>query len=216
MIAHTFEPAALELDDDLALALDESDRLQVQLEHMAAANHNLSELLLNIDAQNDKLLKLLVAMRSLVESSSGAVALRRLQDILVTVIGSAEFLIYSVDNTIGSLVPIAGAGAAFDDDAAVSLHESTLGGMVRMGEVVVTPEHPHLAHRDDFSAAAVVPLKVLDRVVGAIVINRLIPQRKSLGECDRDVLGLLGAYAASAIITADQRPEWNQLPVLRR
>jgi GAF domain-containing protein len=60
--------------------------------------------------------------------------------------------------------------------------------------------------------AAVVPLKVLDRVVGAIVIGSLLPHRELLGGRDREILGLLAAYAATAIIAADRRARWRQLP----
>jgi hypothetical protein len=59
---------------------------------------------------------------------------------------------------------------------------------------------------------AVVPLKVIERTVGVIVISSLLPHRDPLGSCDREVLELLGVYAATAIIAADRRARWRQLP----
>jgi hypothetical protein len=40
----------------------------------------------------------------------------------------------------------------------------------------------------------------------------LLPQRELLGACDREILGLLGVYAATVIIAADRRARWRQLP----
>jgi hypothetical protein len=77
------------------------------------------------------------------------------------------------------------------------------------------PREPRRRHMDA-NVAAVVPLCVIDRVLGAIVIARLLPHREALSICDRDILRLLGAYAATAIIAADRRGEWNQLPLVLR
>ena len=60
----------------------------------------------------------------------------------------------------------------------------------------------------------VAPLRVLDRVVGAIVIGELLPHRAPLDRCDREILELLGSYAATAIIAAARRRRWRRLPEL--
>lgn len=49
---------------------------------------------------------------------------------------------------------------------------------------------------------AVVPLVVQDTIAGALVISKLLPHRGSLADHDRDLLDLLGAHAASALLAA--------------
>jgi hypothetical protein len=206
-----------QLRDDLLAALDETDRLRGQLEHVVATNFNLSALLVSSDTRSGELLKLLVSVRALLESRDAPAALAGVQDILINVVGTTEFLIYALEAETETLVPIAGEGDAFATGAAVPLQGSWLGGIVRSGEVTI----PHARGRKPVrgavkNVAAVVPLRVLDRVLGAIVIARVLPHRELLDVCDREVLGLLGAYAATAIIAADRRGEWNQLPLSGR
>ena len=196
-------------------AVEEGDRLRAQLERLIAANQNLSALLLTSDARSGVLLKLLVTVRSLIESRDASSALEGVCDILVNVVGTSDFVMYSLDAETDALVPIAGEGASFEIASPVGMAGSWLGDVVRTGEVLVTLGRSRSTYRRRMSnVAAVVPLKVLDRVVGAIVIARVLAHRDLLDVCDRDILGLLGAYAATAIIAADQREQWHHLPVL--
>jgi hypothetical protein len=201
----------VQLRDDLESALHETDRLRAQLEQMVTTNLNLSALLLNTDSRSGELLKLLVSVRALIEARDAAAALWRLQDILINVIGASEYVIYSLDASTDCLMPIAGAGDAFDAGSRLPLNANWLGDVVRSGEVLIAHGRTDTLHRRS-STAAVVPLRVLDRVLGAIVIAGVLPHREPIAMCDREVLGLLGAYAATAIIAADRRGEWNQLP----
>jgi hypothetical protein len=200
-----------QLHDDLASALGETDRLRCQVEQMVETNHNLSALLLSTDARSGDMLKLLVSVRALIESRDAPAAIARLQDILVNVVGAAEFVIYALDDD-ETLVPIAGAGP-FDGSARLPMRASWIGEVVRSGQVLILPPG-HGVNRADTTTSAVVPLKVLERVLGAIVIARVLPHRESLSLCDRDVLGLLGAYAATAVIAAERRSEWRRLPMV--
>jgi hypothetical protein len=199
-------------DDDLDAALDEADRLRIQVSTLLATHRQLSTLLVAADTRSGELLKLLVTVRAMIEARNSTAALDSLQDILVNVIGSDDFIIYSIDPRDRTLVPIAGTGASSLTWSRVSLDESWLGDVVRGGSLFMGRERV-LADEDRPSdVAAVVPLKVLDRVVGAIVIARLFPHRELLGACDREILGLLGVYAATVIIAADRRARWRQLP----
>ena len=202
-----------QLRDELLTALDETDRLRSQLDHVIASNQNLSALLLSTDNRTADLLKLLVSVRALLESRDAEAALHGVQDILINVVGTAEFLIYSLDAASDCLVPIAGEGEAFAIGAPVPMRGSWLGDVVRAGEVLVMQGRGKLVRRRQMNVAAVVPLRVNDRVLGAIIIARVLPHRELLDFCDREVLGLLGAYAATAIIAADRRGDWRQLPM---
>lgn len=201
-----------QLREDLITALDDADRLRAQLEHVMATNRSLSVLLLNSDARGGELMKMLVAVRALIESRDAPAALAGLEDILVNVVGTADYLIYSLDEENDSLVPIAALGDAFATSGRVPLNGSWLGDVVRTGEVLISRARPASRRNPDAGIAAVVPLRVVDRVLGAIVIGQVLPHRESLDLCDREVLRLLGAYAATAIIAADRRGDWNQLP----
>ena len=202
------------LHDDLAGALGETDRLRCQVEQMVTTNHNLSALLLSTDARSGETLKLLVSVRALIESRDAAAAIAGLQDILVNVVGAADFFIYGLDHEEDALVPIAGSGPSFNPVHKLPLSGTWLGDVVRAGQVLIAPARSNAVPLRGITTSAVVPLKVLDRVLGAIIIADVLPHRESLDRCDREVLGLLGAYAATAIIAAERRVEWFRLPMV--
>jgi hypothetical protein len=55
---------------------------------------------------------------------------------------------------------------------------------------------------EDSVVLVVVPLRVQDVTVGALVITKLLPHKGALEEEDRDLLDLLGAHAASALFAS--------------
>jgi hypothetical protein len=200
-------------DDDLLSALGEADRLRLQLAVLLTSHGQLARLLVTADTRAGDLMKLLVAVRVLIESRDAAAALDSLRDILVNVVGTDDFAIYSIDSRAKVLVPIAVVGASVRTADRMSLDRGWIGEVVRSGELLIEPEGGSSRRRGRIpDVAAVVPLKVLDRIVGAIVIARMLPHRELLGACDREVLGLLGVYAATAIIAADRRAGWRELP----
>jgi len=198
-------------DEQLDASLAEVDRLRVQVSTLLETHQQLSTLLVAADTRVGDLMKLLVAVRAMIESRDANAALESLQDILVNVIGCDEFSVYSIDPRERMLVPIAGSGEFVRPSDRVPLDGTWLGDLVEAGSLHIARERATHERRHS-DVAAVVPLRVLDRVVGAIVITSLFPHREILGTCDREVLGLLGAYASTAIIAADRRARWRQLP----
>lgn len=198
-------------DDELDSALAEADRLRLQVSTLLDTHQQLSTLLVAADTRVGDMMKLLVTVRAMIESRDASSALESLEDILVNVIGCEDYTVYSIDPRDRTLVPIAGSGTFVRPSDRVSLDDSWLGEVVQSGSLLVTRERDSQDARFA-DVAAVVPLKVLDRVVGAIVIASLLPHRELLGTCDREILGLLGVYAATAIIAADRRARWRQLP----
>jgi GAF domain-containing protein len=206
----TARPARV-YDDELDAALAEADRLRAQVSTLLDTHQQISSLLVAADTRLGDLMKLFVTIRAMIESRDANAALASLQDILINVIGCEEYTIYSIDPRDRMLIPVRGSSAFVRATDSVSLDRSWLGDIVRSGTMLVAPKRePGDSRMAD--VAAVVPLKVLDRVVGTIVIGSLLPQRELLGGRDRELLGLLAAYAATAIIAADRRARWRRLP----
>jgi hypothetical protein len=204
---------ALAPDDDLDAALVEADRLRAQVSTLLDTHRQLSSLLVAADSRAGSLVKVLATVRALIESRDAPAALDRLRDILMTVIGCEEFMIYSIDTRTRMLVPVGGSSTFSRAADSVPLHESWLGGVVLAGSRLIVRDGALSPSERRYSdVVAVVPLKVLDRTVGVIVISSLLPHRDPLGACDREILELLGVYAATAIIAADRRARWRQLP----
>jgi hypothetical protein len=179
------------LRQELLEAHRELNRLRTQNEQLVGSNRDLSSLLTATDKRSGELVKIIVAFRRLLDSESAHSALRCIEEIVVTIIGSENFVVLLLDERDAAR-PVAGFG-----DALTEAH--------------VLPPSLDALHR---SAARLVPLYIADQLVGAIAIAELLPHREALNHNDDQVLNLLSRYAASVIMAAIHRKEWRrvQLP----
>jgi len=70
------------------------------------------------------------------------------------------------------------------------VEEALQGGRIRLGPA------------EDSTAVAVVPLSAEGQQLGVLVIMKLLPQKSGLGVDDRELIDVLAAHAASALLAA--------------
>jgi len=167
-------------------------RLRTQLEQLLASNRDLSSLLSSSAQRTGELVKIIVAFRRLLEANDAGAALRSIEEILINVIGTEDFvLMLHTEASSAPLRPVAGMGPA---RAAASTDAPTLA------------ELEQLDYR-------MIPLYIAEHVVGVIVIASLLAHRDPLNASDDQVLTLLSRFGASAIMAAHHRRSWTRVPV---
>ncbi len=158
----------------------------------------LSEQLAARERQMSQLMNLYVATYQLHATLDVAEVRATIGEIATNVLGAERYalLFWKPD---GGACEIALAQGVQDDsswsvgvyaggDAAV---DATLAdGVMRIGPI------------DGSAALAVVPLSVQGQTLGALVLLKLLDHRPPLGHEDREVLDLLSAHAASALVAA--------------
>jgi hypothetical protein len=190
----------------------EERRLRAQAEQLVASTHSMSVMLLAAEGQANGLLKLVVAARRLIEARDGRDALAGLAEVITNVLGSEDFVVYGRRPGAARLAPLAGVGDAYARALGAQAAPAALETWLAERQVALRrcSGAVRLADQD---IAICVPLTILDRVVGVIAIHQLLPHRAPLDASDDDVLGLLGAFAPTAILAADHRAGWTQLTV---
>ena len=176
------------LRQELLEAHRELNRLRAQNEQLVGSNRDLSSLLAATDRRSGELVKIIVAFRRLLDSEDASSALRCIEEIVVNLIGSENFVVLLIGEQ-DALRPVAGHG-----DVVTQSH-------------IRVPALDEL-HRDMYR---LVPLHIADVVVGAIAIAELLPHRDSLSHNDEQVLTLLSRYAATVIMAAIHRREWHRV-----
>ena len=152
-------------------------RARTQAEQLIVSNRDLSSLLASASTQAGELLKMSVAFSRLSQSGDAAAALWAIEDVAINVIGTEDFVVLACGPK-AKMHAIAGMGPAFDE----ALHRA--------------PTLAQLRKSDD----RVVPLWFGGKVVGALVIRRLLEHRAPLTSADEQVLSLLSHFAATAIV----------------
>jgi GAF domain-containing protein len=196
---------------ELAELHEERARLRTEVARLERHVSMLSTEVATADQKAGDLEKLLLAARRLESCADRAAVLAALQDILVTVVGSDDFVVLALDDEGRTMWPILGVGAngaacgpLLVSDALVSAALETgkcqLSGPPRVGEL---PRNEPLAS---------VPLLSWPHTVGALVLFTLVAHRSALRSVDVELLEFLSSHAATALQLADLRSAENQRP----
>jgi hypothetical protein len=166
-------------------------RLRSQIEQVLASNRDLSALLSSTARRTGELVKIIVAFRRLLDAADASTAVRTIEDILINVIGTEDFVVMlDIDGPRSALLPVAGMGPT---------HEHARQTPATMDEV---------ARRD----ARLVRLHIAEHVVGVIVIGALLAHRDPFNGSDDQVLSLLSRFGAPAVMAAHHRKDWTGIP----
>ncbi len=203
---------ARQLIHDAQRAIEEASRSVVQQRtasgeisereaRLAQAENDRDELaarVIEIEHQVGRLMTLYVATYQLHATLDPTDVQSTVSEIAINLLGAEEFALFLRDEDsdqleiklqVGAIAaPWAGAAVYTGGDPLVDA--SLLDGVLRFGPL------------EDSPVLVVVPLRVQDVTVGAIVITKLFPHKGALDEEDRDLLDLLGAHAASALFAS--------------
>lgn len=176
------------LRTELLEAHRELTRLRIQNEQLMGSNRDLSSLLVNTEKRSGELLKIIVAFRRLLESDDAASALRSVEEILVNVIGTEDFVVLLLSES------------------------DVLRVVAGMGPLVERAQQTRPTFEElNTSSARMIPLHIAEHVVGAVAIQELLPHRDPLNAHDDQVLLLLSRYAATVMMAAQHRKGWTRV-----
>jgi GAF domain-containing protein len=168
---------------------------------LAQAENDRDELaarLVEVEHQVGRLMTLYVATYQLHATLDPADVQSTVAEIAVNLLGAEQFALLLRDEDASQLeirlqegniqAPWAGQPTYAGGDPLIDA--SLLDGVLRFGPADGSP------------VLVVVPLRVQDVTVGALVITKLFEHKSNLDEEDRELLDLLGAHAASALFAS--------------
>jgi K+-sensing histidine kinase KdpD len=149
--------------------------------------------------QNESLTNLYVSSHQLHSTLDPQEVMRRVNEILVNLVGAEEFAVFLVDKTTRELTPV-------NDESILSRHaagelvweDGILEQVVQTGE----PFYRNGQEPQPSGPLACVPLKIDEDIVGVIAIFKLLTQKDGFTLVDSDILNLLAGHAATAIATS--------------
>jgi len=171
----------------------EVERLRARFEEIAVENQRFAEQYQHIEEQSSNLANLYVASYQLHTSVDRATVLTTIQEIVINLVGSEQLAIYQCNSDAEfELV------SSFGLDAAQLL--KTVGGewaVEKLGE-----GHVFLEPMERQPLTACIRLEIEGRVVGAILVFRLLEHKTSLQPLDYELFDLLGVHASMALYCA--------------
>lgn len=206
-LEHDRSEALSQLDQGTVQALQEENRrlrekveaLEARFEAIEQENQDFAYRYVEIQGQNDNLLNLYVSSYQLHSTLNPDEVVSVIQEIILNLIGADRYFVCMIDPKTQRPVITAGEGATGPlERKPLSDPDEILAGVLEEGNEYFRGEGedgPHLA---------CTPLKVHDRVVGAISIQKLMDQKKGgFSPIDHELLSLLADHAATALVSAN-------------
>jgi hypothetical protein len=154
-----------------------------------------------IEEENNDLANLYVASYQLHSTLDVDEVLRITIEIVINLIGADVFAIYLLDAERQELRAVAAAGIETARVPACRLGEGRLGRAVSEGGIRSFDAETR-GSGDPEQPLVCIPLCVEGRVIGAISLLGLLPQKQEFSALDRELFNVLAGHAATAIFAA--------------
>ncbi len=184
-------------------AFDDGEReaLLESVEERGRENLEFARRLADLERENGQIINLYVANCQLHATLRLPEVLKNIVEIIINLVGAERFVVYLLEESSGSLQPMAAEGANVTEFPCVS-----------PDAVPSTPQTVHTSddaqgEQDASRPIAWIPLRVDDRQIGAIAIYKLLTQKDGFAPIDHDIFALLAEGAATALFAANLHAE---------
>jgi len=187
------------LGEELEVRRQEELRLQEALAETENENRRFSERYMEVEQQSANLANLYVASYRLHGTLDRAEVIAAIQEIVANLIGSEELAIFELDREGEALSLVASFNVDHKRYASIQLGEGSIGKAASEGETFVCDEGNGDGSAEEPYLSACIPLKLDGRVIGAIAVFRLLPQKNGFEALDRELFDLLATQSATAL-----------------
>jgi hypothetical protein len=153
-----------------------------------------------VETELSRVANLYVATSQLHAASSVRGVLRSVKEILAQFVGAGSYAVYLAADGGDELLSVASEGANASEIARLPASNGPVGDAFR--SATLREKHGDPTRGTMAEPAAVVPLAVDGRTVGAIAIFSTLPQKTEWTHVDRELFKLLGAQVVPALVNA--------------
>jgi len=175
------------------------ERMLKALDRAEEENRRFVSRYVEVEQENSNLANLYVASYRLHGTLDRREVLDVIQEIVTNLIGCEEIAIFETDPDRVAVTLVHSCGIDPGAHDRVCLGEGLIGQAVASGEPYIAGGGSPGTAPAEAGLTACIPLKLGDRVTGAIALFRLLPQKAELGALDRELFELLGTHAATAL-----------------
>ncbi len=169
---------------------------QVEQENLDFANRYLE-----IEEENNNLANLYVASFQLHSTLDFKEVVQIVMEIVINLIGAERFALMLLDERKGDLYAVSSEGIPREQVPLTKLGEGTIGSVAQSGGPWIA-EGPPPAEAGPTEPQVVIPMRIKDQLIGAIVIYSLLEQKPSFSPLDYELFNLLAGHAATAIFAS--------------
>ncbi len=179
---------------------------QSLIEQMAALEHTSRELssrYLDVEQSNTNLASLYVASYGIHGSLARDEVVRSIHEVLINLVGTEDYAIVERSPGGGPFAVTSSMGVDPERLARLRFDRGHIDQALREGTLYVRAPEAGEAPDGEEHLTACIPLNVGGRVLGAIVVFRLLSHKDALEPVDQELFELLATHAASALYCSE-------------
>jgi hypothetical protein len=188
-----------EHSESLRRAQEEQGRLRSELEASRSETDSLAEMMTKLERRSTQLTRLYVATFQLYLGRTPDQVYETIAEITTDILGAERYALLMRDGDGPSYRIVLRHGIDPDSDGAFG-GDFYAGGNEEVDDALTSGRR--WVQTTPGGLVAVVPLQVDETILGALVIVDLLEHKPRLEDSDSEVLDLLGAHAASALLSS--------------
>jgi len=169
---------------------------QVEQENLDFANRYLE-----IEEENNNLANLYVASFQLHSTLDFKEVVQIVMEIVINLIGAEKFGLMLLDERKGDLYAVSSEGIPREQIPHTKPGEGTIGRVVKEGGPWIAESRPP-GPPGAIEPQVVIPMRIKDQLIGAIVIYALLEQKQNFSPLDYELFNLLAGHAATALFAS--------------
>ncbi len=181
----------------------ESERVALlqRYKQVEQENQDFANRYLEIEEENNNLANLYVASFQLHSTLDFKEVVQIVMEIVINLIGAERFGLMLLDERKGDLYAVSSEGIERDKIPHVMLGEGTIGQVAKAGQPWVA-EARAVDQVTMAEPQVVIPMRIKDQLIGAIVIYSMLEQKQSFSSLDHELFNLLAGHAATALFAS--------------
>lgn len=177
---------------------DSEERLRAEVVELERENRRACDEFVAIHEQHTVISNLCVALSRLHGSIDRKEVLAAIEEIVVNLVGSEEVAIYELAPGGGRLLLTHGIGVVGRAPSQVDLGAGVIGRAAESGCIYLAGAEAPCGPEDE-DVSACVPLVLASRVIGAVVVFRLLGHKPGIDMADRELFRTLAHHGAIAL-----------------
>jgi nitrate/nitrite-specific signal transduction histidine kinase len=179
----------------------EREALLQRYSQVEQENQDFANRYLEIEEENNNLANLYVASFQLHSTLDFKEVVQIVMEIVINLIGAEKFGLMLLDERRGDLYAVSSEGVEREQIPHVKLGEGTIGRVAQEGQPWVAegraPDQVTMTEPQ-----VVIPMRIKDQFIGAIVIYTMLEQKRSFSSLDHELFNLLAGHAATALFAS--------------
>ncbi len=180
----------------------EKDELLERYRQVEAENKDFANRYVEIEEENNNLANLYISSYQLHSTLDDDEVLQIIMEIIINLIGAEEFGILLHDPKLGVLQAVTMEGIEKEKIPPVRPGEGIIGEVAQSGESYFIDDLTKFTETDPANPMVCIPLKIQEKIIGVIVIYKLLQQKTQFANVDYELFTLLAGHAATAIFSS--------------